>query len=290
MWVVLFYLVIAVIGPAIAPFDFAASQEDPNNCIERASGTVACAALRSSPPSSDFIFGTDRNGRDVFSRILYGASDTIGLPTIATLLSVALGTIFGLATGYFGGWFDEIISRIFDSLLAIPALVLALVTLTTIVPALSESDFILVQLFGATNLSLVLVIVLLYTPIVTRVIRSATLSIRDRGFIEAAKLRGEPIHYILFSEILPSVLPALVVEASLRFSYAIFLVASLGFLGLGAQPPSPEWGRMVLDSREQINTAPWALWVPVIAIASLIISVNLFSDGLRQIFRNEQDL
>jgi peptide/nickel transport system permease protein len=131
------------------------------------------------------------------------------------------------------------------------------------------------------------VIVLLYVPIVTRVIRSATLNIRNSGFIEAARLRGESTLYILFREILPSVLPALTVEVALRFSYAIFLTTSLGFLGLGVQPPSPDWGRMVNEAREGYARTPWALWYPVGAIATLVVGVNLLADGLRRVFRYE---
>lgn len=276
MVVVIVYIMLALIGPAIAPYEF----DDILRGDDR-------RALKRLPPSADHIMGTDDLGRDVFSRVLWGARETIGLPTVATLLAVLLGTIVGLATGYIGGWLDEIVSRALDTLLAIPALVLALVMLTTIVPLLNNLESPFVRQVGATNISLVIVIVLLYIPIVTRVIRSATLNIRDRGYVEAAKLRGESTAYILFREILPGVMPALVVEASLRLSYAIFLVASLGFLGLGVQPPSPEWGRMVLDARNEVTLAPWSLWYPVLAIASLIIAVNLMSDGLRRIFRNE---
>lgn len=283
--VVIFYLVIALIGPAIAPYDFRESLRSTTECQTTSSGREICSKLENTFPSVEHPFGTDRNGRDIFSRVLYGARDTIGLPSIATILAVFLGMCIGLTAGYFGGWIDEVISRIMDSLLAIPALVLALVMLTTIVPMLDTSDFFLIQSLGATNISLTIVIVLLYTPIVTRVIRSATLGLRDSGYVEAAKLRGESTLFILFREILPGVLPALIVEASLRFSYAIFLVASLGFLGLGVQPPSPEWGRMVLEARSDFVVAPWGLWYPVIAIATLIISVNLLSDGLRRIFR-----
>jgi len=277
MLIVLAYLVVAFVGPSIAPFEY----DDILRGEDR-------RALRGLEPSSDYIFGTDRNGQDVFSRVLWGARETIGLPFVATILAVAFGTVIGLATGYIGGWFDEVISRALDSLLAIPALILALVMITTIVPVLDELDSPFIRSIGATNISLIVVIVLLYIPIVTRVIRSATLNVRESGYVEAAKLRGESIFYILFREIFPSVLPALVVEASLRLSYAIFLVASLGFLGLGVQPPSPEWGRMVLDARSDYATTPWALWYPVLAIAILIISINLMSDGLRKIFRYEQ--
>lgn len=282
------YLLVMFTAPMIAPHGFADVLDDPNNCITRNNQT-RCAALKNAPPTADYPMGTDRNGRDVFSRILYGARETIGLPIIATSFSVLLGTMLGLAIGYYGGWIDEIISRILDSLLAIPALIMALVTLATIVPTLEMADNPLIQSIGAVNLALIFVITLLYTPIVARVIRSATLNLRDKGYVEVARLRGESAAYILFNEILPGVLPALIVEGSLRFSYAIFLVASLGFLGLGAQPPSPEWGRMVLDARSQYATAPWALWYPVLAIALLIISVNLMSDGLQRIFRHEAE-
>jgi len=128
---------------------------------------------------------------------------------------------------------------------------------------------------------------LLYVPIVTRVIRSATLNVRSLGYVEAARLRGETTLYIVFKEIFPAILPALAVEAALRFSYAIFLVASLGFLGLGVQPPSPDWGRMVAESRPEYIRAAWTLWYPSLAIATLVIGVNLMADGLRRIFRYE---
>ncbi|MBN2472004.1 MAG: ABC transporter permease [Anaerolineae bacterium] len=275
--VVAVFIIVALIGPLIAPHDY----DDILRGDDR-------RALKRLPPSADFIMGTDLVGRDVFSRVLWGARETMGLPAIATLLAVTLGTIIGLGTGYAGGWIDEVISRALDSLLAIPSLVLALVMLTTIVPMLDGLENPLVERIGAENISLTIVIVLLYVPIVTRVIRSATLNVRAAGYVEAARLRGESALYIMFREILPSVLPALAVEASLRLSYAIFLVASLGFLGLGVQPPSPEWGRMVLDARTEVELAPWSLWFPVASIALLIISVNLLSDGLRRILRYDE--
>lgn len=280
MIIVFIFILIGFIGPIIAPYEFDTINRGENR-----------AALRNTPPSNEFIMGTDSRGRDVFSRLLWGARDTIGLPTVATSFAVLFGTIIGLAGAYYGGWVDEILSRIIDSLLALPALVLALVMLTTVEPLLSATNLpILAQIvnqFGSIAISLTAVIILLYVPIVARVVRSATLNIRDNGYIEAARLRGESSIYIMFREILPSVLPALVVEASLRFSYAIFLVASLGFLGLGARPPTPEWGRMVLDARETANLAPWNMTFPVAAIAILTISINLMSDGLRRVLRNE---
>jgi peptide/nickel transport system permease protein len=253
---VILFLFLAAFGPNIAPYKFDA---------------IIRGASRQ-PPTAEHWFGTDNLGRDVFSRVLWGAREIIGIPGLATLIAVALGTGLGLFLGYYGGWIDEVISRALDSLLAIPALLLALVMLGTI---------------GPSPVGIVIVIVLLYVPIVARVIRSATLNVRSAGFIEAARLRGEPMGYILFREILPSVLPALAVEAALRFSYAIFLTASLGFLGLGVQPPSPDWGRMVNEARDAFTRTPWALWFPAGAIATLVIGVNLMADGLRRIFRYE---
>lgn len=254
--VVVIFILMAIFGSTLAPHKF---------------DEIIKGAARQAP-SATYLFGTDKLGRDVFSRVLWGAREVITIPGIATSIAVIIGAIVGMATAYFGGWFDEIISRLLDSLLAIPALLLALVMLGVI---------------GPSPIGIVIVIVLLYVPIVTRVIRSATLNVRSSGFIEAAKLRGEANWYILFREILPSVLPALTVEAALRFSYAIFLTASLGFLGLGVQPPSPDWGRMVNEAREGYARTPWALWYPAGAIAVLVIGVNLFADGLRRIFRYE---
>ena len=183
----------------------------------------------------------------MFSRVIWGAREVIAIPAIATALSVTLGAILGLALGYYGGWFDEVLSRALDSLLAIPALVLALVML---------------GIFGPSIIGIIIVIVLLYVPIVTRVIRSATLNIRSSGYIEAARLRGESTAYILFREILPGVLPALAVEAALRFSYAIFLTASLGFLGLGCSTAVTRLGPHGGRSTRQLQPISLGIMVP----------------------------
>lgn len=257
--IVALFVLMALFGPLVAPY--------------RYDKIIAGAARH--PPSAEFIFGADRLGRDVFSRVLWGARDIITLPLITSALAVVFGTFIGLLIGYYGGWLDELVSRVMDALLAIPALVLALVMLGTL---------------GPSPVGIVVVIVILYTPIVARVVRSATLNIRSYGFIEAARLRGENPFYVMYREILPGVLPALAVEGALRFSYAIFLTASLGFLGLGVQPPSPDWGRMVNEARDSFAQAPWALWAPSAAIAILVIGVNLLSDGLRRIFRYEGQL
>jgi len=249
--VVLLFVVVALLGPLIAPY----------------SATEQISAAARQAPSAQHLFGTDRLGRDVFSRVTLGARDILALAGLGTLLAVTAGTIFGLVSGYQGGLFDEVLFRVFDSLLAMPALLLALLLLGTI---------------GPSRNSVLAVIFIVYTPIVARVVRSVVLAVKPKGFVEAARVQGETIFHILFREILPSVLPALAVEAALRFSYAIFLVASLGFLGVGVQPPNPDWGLMVNEARNYAALTPWALYFPAGAISLLIIGVNLMADGLKR--------
>jgi peptide/nickel transport system permease protein len=250
----LLFVVLALIGPLIVPYGL--NQE-----------IVADARQ---PPSARHWFGTDNLGRDVFSRVILGVRDVLSLAGVGTLLAVAIGTSFGLIAGYQGKWLDEILLRFFDSLLALPALLLALLLLGSL---------------GPSPTSVMAVIVVVYTPIVTRVVRSVVLSVKSRGFVEAAQVQGESLAYILFREIFPSTLPTLAVEAALRFSYAIFLVASLGFLGVGVQPPSANWGLMVQEAQTNVTQTPWALYFPAAAIAVVVIGVNLMADGLRQVLQ-----
>jgi peptide/nickel transport system permease protein len=250
----LLFLVIAVVGPFLAPFGV-------NQMIAR-------DALQ--PPSAAHWFGTDHLGRDVFSRVILGAREIATLSGVGTLLAVAAGTVIGLLTGYRGGWLDEVVMRFFDSLLALPALLLSLL---------------LLGILGPSRNSVLIVILVVYTPIVARVVRSVVLSTKSRAFVEAARLQGEPLARLLFREILPSALPALTVEAALRFSYAIFLVASLGFLGVGVQPPSSNWGLMVKEARDNINQAPWSLYFPAAAISLVIIGTNLMADGVKRVLQ-----
>ena len=255
--ITLLFLLVAIIGPFIAPYG---------------ANEIIPADARQAP-SAEHWFGTDNLGRDVFSRVLLGAREILVLAGFGTLLAVAFGTIFGLMTGYQGGWFDEITMRTFDSLLALPALLLALLLLGTV---------------GNSKYSVLIVIVVVYTPIVARVVRSVVLAVKPQGFVEAAQLGGETRSRILLREILPSVFPALSVESALRFSFAIFLVASLGFLGVGVQPPSPNWGLMVKEARAYANLIPWALIFPALAISVVVIGVNLMADGIKRIMSADQ--
>jgi len=248
------FLVIALFGPFISPYEF--------------NEQIYTDARQ--PPTVAHWFGTDNLGRDVFSRVILGAGDIFTLTGLGTLLSVISGTTFGLISGYRGGLFDELLMRLFDSFLAMPALLLSLLLLGTLGPSRS---------------SVLIVILIVYTPIVARVVRSVVLSVKTKGFVEAARTQGESLGHILFREIFPSVLPALAVESALRFSYAIFLVASLGFLGVGVQPPSPNWGLMVSEARHHVSQLPWALYFPAGAIALVVIGVNLLADGLKRLLQ-----
>jgi len=241
----------AIFGPWIAPYRY--SEQIP--------------ADRAQPPSMTHWFGTDQFGRDIFSRVVVGARDVFVAAGSATLISVFLGLALGLFSGYRGGLVDEMIMRLFDVMLSLPELVLAMVVLGTL---------------GPSRINILLVVGIVYTPRVGRVVRSVVLDVKTRFFIEAAKLRGETTLYILSHEILPTVLPTLAVEASMRFTYAIFLVASLGFLGLGAKPPSADWGLMVEEARQWFRRAPWMLLFPAGAIASLVVGLSFFSDDLRR--------
>jgi len=247
-----FFVFLAAFGPVVAPYDYQAQD----------------AKARLESPSLQHPFGTDQFGRDILSRIIVGTRNIFVLGGLGTLLAAVVGTAIGLASGYIGGLSDEVVMRLLDVLLSFPALLLALVLLSTV---------------GPSNLNLVMVITVLYVPMIARVVRSMVLDLKTKEFVEAARVRGERRSYLLFREILPNALPPLLVEISMRFSYSIFLVASLGYLGLGVQPPSPDWGLQINDARNFYALAPWTLLVPAGVIAALVVSTNLMSDGLRQV-------
>ncbi|MFP4321268.1 MAG: ABC transporter permease [Anaerolineales bacterium] len=277
---VLFFLFLALFGEQIAPVP-EPNDQDPSRPA-RAEPTIDLTA----PELGDYPFGTDILGRDVFSRVILGAESIFRVAGLGTLLAVIFGTVLGLFMGYQGGWVDELLGRVIDALLAIPPLLLALV----MVGVIANLEFApgSWQASIADN-AVLLVIALLYIPIVARVVRSNTLELKTRQFVEAAQIRGESRLYIIFREIFPSVIPALVVEGSLRFSYAIFLVASLGFLGIGIDPTSPDWGWMVSDNRGgRYALTPWALEYPAAAIALLVVGVNLMSDGVKRIVQKSE--
>lgn len=283
-----FFALLALLGPQIAPYT-ANDQSSPPRLAPTISPAQVWRTIRADPGQALRLstyapgahpFGTDYLGRDVFSRVILGAQSIFRIAGLGTLLAVAIGTWIGLLIGYQGGLLDEVVSRLIDALLALPALLIALVVLGIIRSLDVRSGSLQARL--ADN-SVLIVIALVYVPIVARVVRSSTLDVRTRAFVQAAQLRGETRRYILLREIFPSVIPALVVEASLRFSYAVFLVAALGFLGVAARPPTPDWGLMVSENRGGLYAlTPWALEYPAAAIAVLVIGVNLLADGIKR--------
>jgi peptide/nickel transport system permease protein len=257
--ITLFWVICAIFGNHIVPYD-------PIN------DTFAPSYHA---PTWAHPFGIDRVGRDIFSRVLVGARSVIEVAPAATLVGVGAGSLLGLIMGYFGGWIDNIIGRVIDAVLAVPFIVLAILVLT----ALSAGS----EGISVSSLKLVIVIGLAFTPIVARTVRSAVLVERDLDYVQAAKLRGERPPYIMLVEILPNVMGPIVVEATIRLGYAVFAVATLAFVSYGPQPPSPDWGSQISEQYADVTLAWWAVVFPALAIASLVVSINLVADTVQQV-------
>ena len=222
-----------------------------------------------SPPSAQHWFGTDELGRDMFARVIAGAQDILVVAPLATLLGIGLGTALGLVMGFFPGPVDDILSRIVEAVLALPLLILALLALTAL---------------GASNATVVVAIGLSFMPIVARTVRAAVMTERNLDYVAAARLRGENAIYLMGVEILPNILPPIVVELTVRLGYAIFTVATLSFLGVGLQPPSSDWGLAISENYALIGGGYWwTVLFDALAIASLVIAVNLVADALAEI-------
>jgi len=249
-----FWVLCALFGPAVVP-------DDPyaDDILDKLQ-----------PPSVEHWFGTDRLGRDVFSRVIVGARDILIVAPLATLLGTVLGTALGLVTGYFRGLTDEVIMRVVDAFLAIPIVVIGLLALTAI---------------GPSRVTVIVVIGIVFTPIIARTVRAAVLSERELEYVEAARLRNERAPYVLGGEILPNVLGPVLVEFTVRLGYAIFAIATLSFLGFGIQPPAPDWGLQIFENYGLLSAGDWwPTFFPALAIATLVVGVNLVSDGLTQAF------
>jgi peptide/nickel transport system permease protein len=218
-------------------------------------------------PSGGHFLGTDNLGRDVFSRVLAGAATVLAVAPLATLIGLVGGTTIGLVSGYYRGLVDDVLSRIVDAFLAFPAVVIALLALTVL---------------GSSEVTVILVIGILFMPIIARTIRSAVLVERERDYVAAARLRGDSAPYVMLAELLPNITGPIAVEGTVRLGYAIFAAATLSFLGVGLQIPSPDWGLTVAVQRVNLSENPWTVLGAAIALATVVVAVNLVADGIRQ--------
>ncbi len=242
---------IVALGPALAPHDPVATN----------------LGMRLKPPGTPgYLFGTDELGRDVLSRLLYGARYSIGVGFAAVFVAMALGVPIGLVAGYFGGPIDMVVSRIVDVLLAFPYVLLAIAIVASLGPGL----------FNA-----MLAVGIAGVPYYVRIVRASVLALREQEFVQASRALGANHAWILLRHIFPNALSPLIVAATLDVGWMITAAAGLSFLGLGAQPPLPEWGVMLSDGRQYIGVAPHLALVPGLAIFSVVLSLNLVGDGLR---------
>ena len=223
-------------------------------------------AQRLRPPSAAHPFGTDEFGRDILSRILYGGRITLLASTLSVLLAALIGCSFGLAAGYFGGVFDAVVGRVIDVLFAFPVILLGIAIVAIMGPGVS---------------SVIVAIAVASLPNFARVSRAAIVPEKEREYVLAAHVVGAPTTYLILRTLLPNLIGPLMVLVSLGFAYAVLYEASLGFLGLGAQPPTPEWGTMLSTARDFLFQAPWYAFFPGISIVVLVFSLNLIGDGLR---------
>ena len=263
--IVSFWVIVAIFAPWLTPYSPTAQDwEAPGE-----------------GPSWKHPLGTDELGRDLWSRLIYGArvvlvllpvTETIWIPggtaIWGVLVSLIVGAALGLMGGYIGGWPDEIVMRFLDAMMSIPVILLYLIIVASI---------------GASAINVVIAIAIVGAPGIARLVRGLTLDIRTRDYVGAAVTRGESAWYIMLMEILPNARGPVIIDAMLRVGYAIFAMGTLGFLGLGLPPPSPDWGSMVAKGREFIMMgSPWAALWPSLAIASLVVGLNFLADGLRE--------
>jgi peptide/nickel transport system permease protein len=250
--VVLFWVFDAVFWPLLVPFN------------PQASNLIAVLHR----PDSQYLLGTDNLGRDVLSRVLAGVPTVLTIAPLGTLIGLTAGTIFGLVGGYFGGIVDDVIGRLADALLAFPLIILAMLALS---------------MLGSSEINVILVIGVVFSPLIYRTVRSVVLVERDKEYVAAAKMRGDSTAYILFAEILPNISGPLTVEATVRLSYAIFTSATLSFLQLGVGVPSPDWGLTIAIEYEFLAAAWWPTIFPAIALATLVVGAILVADSVDRV-------
>ena len=248
LFVIVVYIVAAVFAPVIAPY-----------------GEAEVIGSSYAPPDDKMILGGDQLGRDMFSRIIYGARNTVGIALLTTAIAFIVGSLAGLTAATLGGWVDQALGRVVDTLMAIPQLVFALLLLTIV---------------GTNVVNLILVIALLYSPLVFRLARAVAGNIVVMDYIEAARLRGEKTSYLIVKEILPNATAPLVAEFGLRFCFVFLAISALSFLGLGIQPPTADWGSMVRENATLISFGEMTPLIPAAAIALLTVAVNFVVDWM----------
>ena len=254
--ILVLHLIVAATGPFWAPYGFS----------QMGTGIPLSGMTWKHP------FGVDQLGRDVFSRVVHGAHIVILLSLSGTALGLVVGAILGLLSGYIGGWFDNALQRVLEALISIPFLVLALIAIASAGPQLSGNPILVV-----------LVVALVYAPRIARMARAAAIDIATRDYVTMARLRGESAWSVMRRELLPNATSVLLVEFALRAGYAPVLIGSLGFLGFGLRPPTPEWGLMISENRALIIITPITVLGPGLALASLVVGLNLFTEGLARI-------
>ncbi len=251
--ILLFWVVCAIFGSVIAPHNPLAQQ----------------LLATSQPPSAAHWFGTDQLGRDVLSRVIVGARSILLIAFAATVLSTVLGTMLGLVMGYLGGIVDIVVGRLVEAALALPVVIVA---------------FLFIVAVGPSSLTIIVVIGLVFTLLIARTVRSTVLVESQLDYLAAARLLGEKSLGIMVFEVVPNVVPAILVEFTVRLGYAIFTVATLSFLGFGVQPPTPDWGADIAHNYVTLGAGYWWMTLfPALAIASLVIAINLFTDSIEQV-------
>lgn len=250
-FIILFFIFLAVLAPLLTPYSYK---------------EVDLAARFYPPLTEGHFLGTDDLGRDIVTRILYGAQISLRVGFLAVIGSIVVGTFLGLLSGYYGKWVDMLISRVFDIMLAFPSILLAIAIVT---------------ILGRSLTNALLAIAIINVPTYGRLVRSKVLSLKEEEFILAAKAVGMADSRIILHHLLPNSMTPIIVQGTLGIATAIIETAALGFLGLGAQPPTPEWGTMLADSKDYIQLAPWTVIFPGLSIMLVVLGFNLFGDGLR---------
>lgn len=253
---VLFWVLVALFAPVLAPFDPLAQM------------TPFLKPGATDPEGRMFLLGTDQLGRDVLSRVIHGSRTVLIYAPLATLSAYTVGCVMGLVAGYMQGWVDEALSFLANVVLSFPVILLYVIIITTI---------------GPSGLNIVLAVTFASAPGVMRIVRGLVLDLRSRDYVAAAQTRGESAPWIMFVEILPNARGPLIVDACLRLGYVAITIGVLGFLGLGLPPPTPDWGSMINETRAMAMSFPHMILFPCIAISSLVLGFNLMADGIREI-------